>query len=76
MFGYKIKVPLKRREECEAMCVNYAILQNYIMDLSQEDLLACIIAEKKSKNRVNILTRLYARFSELRKDKERREMLS
>jgi len=76
MFGYRIKVTLKQRETYAAMCANYSLLQNYIMELSQDELIGCIMEEKRTRGRVNILTRLYARFSELRKTDERREMLS
>jgi len=76
LFGYKEKMTTKEREACESMCANYALLQNYIMELSAAELVRCIVAERDAKARVNIMTRLYARFSELRKSAERKEMFS
>ena len=76
LFGHKTKMTVAEKQTCESMCANYALLQNYIMELSEAEIVQCIVAEKKGRGRSNIMTRLYARFSELRKSRERKEMFS
>ena len=62
-------------KKCQAICTNYRDLQLHIMDLDETELLQCIVVERSYRKRANILTRLYARYSELRKNRERLELL-
>lgn len=64
----------KAQEYCLTSCSNYRDLNDKIMDMSIELLLTCIEFERKNKCRANILNRLYSRFTELRKNEERREL--
>lgn len=63
-------------DECKALCSNYSDLNLHIMSMGEDQLLMCIAVEKNERNRANILNRLYARYSEIRKAYERRELMS
>lgn len=74
IFNETISVSSKQVELRKAECSCARDLNLHIMGMSKETLLQCIIVEKATRNRVNILTRLYSRFSELRKNEEKREL--
>lgn len=60
----------------QAVCSNWRELQECIHALDETDLLKCMVVEKMDRNRANILNRLYSRYSAMRKNRERRELMS
>ena len=57
-------------------CSNWNVLQMHIKEMSPEQLLIGMAVEKHGRNRINILSRLYARYANMRREEERRKLLS
>lgn len=77
VFGEELFVhDLSEFRSAQLACSNWRELQECIHALEEEDLLKCIAVEKMDRNRANILNRLYSRYSAMRKNRERRELMS
>jgi len=50
-------------------------LQEKINTYTEAEVLTALAVEKHTKNRLHMLTRLYSRFSRLRGERERREVM-
>ena len=67
---------MARKKDFESMCSNWSVLQKHINHLTQDELTLFMKLEKENRNRVNILTRLYSRYSKIRREKEMKKLMS
>lgn len=71
----KVKIKKSDEKTFEKILANWTVLQPKLKTLTEEQLLAAMLYERQKKNRLNILQRLYSRFSAIRSERERREVL-
>lgn len=76
IFGQSVVVTGDEETKFKDACANYIKLQDVCMELSEDDIMKCIVIEKRNRNRANILTRLYSRYSNLRSRREKLELCS
>lgn len=77
-FGVKdqLKAEPGKKEELLRKCSNAGVLNDNIMKLSEWELRAAMFAEKHDRNRYNILSRLYSRYTKVRTEREKKEIYS
>lgn len=59
-----------------AQCANFNELDVQIMEMSEEHLLHCLAVEHAGQCRFNIINRLYARYNNVRKNREKLEVFA
>lgn len=65
-----------KKDELLRKCSNAGVLNDNIMTFSEWELRAAMFAEKNDRNRFNILSRLYSRYTKVRTEREKKEIYS
>lgn len=66
----------KPKVDYDAVLKNWNLMNNGMSVLSEKDLSTLIAMEQGGKNRIHMLNRIHARYSRVRAERERREILS